>query len=139
MLHPAAHSCKPKPPSLAYDHPLADANNGQQICLKSSHSDHGHCLCWRGKTNHCCDCRQPLAPTVGIRVEATGIPERVQGEVVSVSDGGYFTVKYEDGRKYANYPPGSARLFTFLGVDDLVETPNVETAYSSYPADNHRF
>lgn len=134
MLHPPRHECKTQAPH----HPPADALNEAQMCLRSSHSDHGHCLCWRQKEGHCCDCRQPLAPHVGLRVDATDIPERTQGEVVEVTAGGYFTVRYDDGSKFKNYPPRSAAYFTYLGEattqsdGDIPDQP--PEAYSSCSA-----
>jgi hypothetical protein len=55
---------------------------------------------------------------VGDRLELVDPTPRIQGEVVSVSDGGYFTVKWDaDPGKYKNFPPEAIGLFKSIGTN----------------------
>lgn len=66
--------------------------------------------------------------------------ERIRGEVVEVTDGGYFTVRYDEGAWFKNYPPRSAACFTYLTnpAEPGRDIPNQPTeAYSSCPTSDN--
>jgi hypothetical protein len=61
---------------------------------------------------------------VGQRLELADPTPRATGEVVAVTSGGYFTVKFEDGRRYVNYPPEDMDKFSSPSVTNMRDTGN---------------
>lgn len=95
-----------------------NSSAGVEACRQSSASDGGHCYCWRNGSKFCCGCGSTLPHVVGDRLELVDPTPRIRGEVVAVSDGGYFTVKWDaDPGKYKNYPPEKSSLFRSIGTN----------------------
>lgn len=85
-----------------------------EMCSSSANSDGGHCYCWRNRTKFCCCCGSLLPFRVGDRLEIVVPTPRITGRVTAVSDGGYFTVKFDWFRPSETYPATQSTDFKLV-------------------------